>query len=396
MKRYIEVIFDNSGSMGSQIGHHYKYNLAKKLFIESVLPFLSDSTDSYGLRLLRNGCEGNSIVQECNSKTELSNLIVDIKNFDNTTPLYATIEDAIRQIKNRAHLFDELQLFVLTDGEDNCGAKVYDVFENNLLKKLNINLDMLLVQFGVDSNIQSNNLTAFSSYIGAKSVQVKSEDLKNFEIAKKLFNKEISKSKLNSSSQLPHCFEAENKQTRLTWDHIEKLGYPRFWASILFEEKFIDWNPIHRESIYEYEFKEFSFLASIRFKSNMSREILNNLLSQLIKPYYYCLEEIYWDFNAAKWKYFEKHIEKELIDNPDKFKEGNLYQNDRFYQLDRDQSQIFLPGACYEVIKTNNNIGFDYTLQPTDIQKGNMKQLHEGDFIQFNEKRKPGRPKKQN
>jgi hypothetical protein len=383
--------------MGSQIGHHSKYNLAKKLFIETVLPFLSDSTDSYGLRLLRNGCEGNSIVQECNSKTELSNLIIDIKNFDNTTPLYATIKDAIRQIKNRAHLFDEIQLFVLTDGEDNCGSLIYDVFEKNLLKKLNINLDMLLVQFGVDSNIQSNNLTAFSSYIGAKSVQVKSEDLKNFEIAKKLFNKEISKSKLNSSSQLPHCFEAENKQTSLTWDHIEKLGYPRFWASILFEEKFIDWNPILRESIYEYEFKEFSFLASIRFKSNMSREILNNLLAQLIKPYYYCLEEIYWDFKTSCWKYFEPITQSEIIDNPERFNENKDFDN---YRNNKDNyitnNPVVNEGACYQVVKEYQNIGFNYALRQTDWQKDKIKTIHEGDFLIFKERSKAGRPKKQN
>jgi hypothetical protein len=118
------------------------------------------------------------------------------------------------------------------------------------------------------------------------------------------------------------------------------------------------------------------------------------MLQQLIKPYYYCLDEIYWDFNAAKWKYFEKPTETVIIDNPERFNEKNLYQNNRNYKLDRDENQIFRPGACYEVFKPNNNISYGYALRETDIQKGNMKQLHEGDFIQFNEKRKPGRPSK--
>jgi hypothetical protein len=394
LKRYIEVIFDNSGSMQSKIGNAYKYDLAKEIFRETVLPFLNDGTDDFGLRLLRDGCYGLSQNVRCSSKIELCNEIISINRFDNSTPLYATIKDSVEYCSIISSTYDEIHLFVLTDGEDNCDQALSDIFKKDALKNLNINLDLLLVQFGVGSKIQSNNLTAFSNYIGAKTIQVTSEDLRNINFAKSSMKKELEKSTLNNTYQLPHCFDSDTNQVQLNWDEIEKLGLSRFWASILFEEKFISWNPVERNSIFEFEYNELQFLCSLRFKSNIPRELIVNMLQQLISPYYYCLDEIYWDFNAAKWKYFEKPIETEIIDNPDRFDEENLYQNDRFFQLDRDQSQIFRPGACYEVIKSDNNIGINYSLQPTDIQIGNMKQLHEGDFIQFNEKRKPGRPSK--
>jgi hypothetical protein len=293
-----------------------------------------------------------------------------------------------------ASKYDEIHLFVLTDGEDNCEQALSDVFKKDTLKNLNINLDLLLVQFGVESNIQSNNLNAFSNYIGAKTIQVKSEDLSNLNFAKASMKKELAKTTLNNSYQLSHCFNSDPNQVQMTWDDIEKSGISRFWASILFEEKLIDWNPVKQETIFEFEYRELTFLCALRFKSNLPREATVNMLQQLIKPYYYCLDEIYWDFNAAKWKYFEKPTETVIIDNPERFNEKNLYQNNRNYKLDRDENQIFRPGACYEVFKPNNNISYGYALRETDIQKGNMKQLHEGDFIQFNEKRKPGRPSK--
>lgn len=383
--------------MTSKIGNNYKYNLAKELFRDSVLPFLSDTTDEYCLRLLRNGCDGNSKTELCLSKAELSNLILSLNNFDNCTPLFATIKDSIRYIKNQSKQYDEIQLFVLTDGEDNCSNQLTNIFEKDYLKKLNINLDMLLVQFGVESTIQSNNLTAFSNLIGATTIQVKTDDLKNYELAKTNFRKDLSKTKLNTNYQLSHCFEADLNQKILSWQDIDHLGFPRFWATILFEEKFIDWNPILRGSIYEYEFKEFSFLASIRFRSNMSREILNNLLAQLSKPYYYCLEEIYWDFKTSCWKYFELITQSEIIDNPERFNENkdfDTYRNDKGIYI--TNNPVVNEGSCYEVVKEYQNIGFNYALRQTDWQTDKMKTIHEGDFLIFKEKSIAGRPKKHN
>ena len=134
-----------------------------------------------------------------------------------------------------ASKYDEIHLFVLTDGEDNCEQALSDVFKKDTLKNLNINLDLLLVQFGVESNIQSNNLNAFSNYIGAKTIQVKSEDLSNLNFAKASMKKELAKTTLNNSYQLSHCFNSDPNQVQMTWDDIEKSGISRFWASILFE-----------------------------------------------------------------------------------------------------------------------------------------------------------------
>ena len=72
MKRYIEIIFDNSISMRTTIGNKPKYAYAKQIFKDSVLPFLDFKTDDVAFRLLRDGCGGSSYGYRVADELELT------------------------------------------------------------------------------------------------------------------------------------------------------------------------------------------------------------------------------------------------------------------------------------------------------------------------------------
>jgi hypothetical protein len=57
MKRYIEIVYDNSGSMNDRVGNKKKYEIAQELFEKDILPSIGLKGDQVVLRLLRNGCE---------------------------------------------------------------------------------------------------------------------------------------------------------------------------------------------------------------------------------------------------------------------------------------------------------------------------------------------------
>ena len=38
MKRYIEIVYDNSGSMNDRVGNKKKYEIAQELFEKDILP----------------------------------------------------------------------------------------------------------------------------------------------------------------------------------------------------------------------------------------------------------------------------------------------------------------------------------------------------------------------
>ena len=56
MKRYIEIVYDNSGSMNGHVGNRRKYEVAQELFEKEILPTIGLNGDQVVLRLLRTGC----------------------------------------------------------------------------------------------------------------------------------------------------------------------------------------------------------------------------------------------------------------------------------------------------------------------------------------------------
>ena len=129
MKRYIEVIFDNSYSMTTKVANKPKHEHAKQIFKDVVLPFLDFTTDDVAFRLLRNGCGGVSKAVKMADSIELTQKVYGVVNYDNNTPLFHTIRDSIETCQQNAGSYDKMLIFALTDGEDNCKDNMEKVFK---------------------------------------------------------------------------------------------------------------------------------------------------------------------------------------------------------------------------------------------------------------------------
>ena len=121
MGRYIEIIFDDSGSMNEFVNDEPKHIIAKRLFKEKIIPKLDLKNDRVYLRTLSSSCErGFSIA----SRLPIENLemIYKIESISchNSTPLYYTIKDSIDACKKSGA--KENHIFILTDGDDTCSA----------------------------------------------------------------------------------------------------------------------------------------------------------------------------------------------------------------------------------------------------------------------------------
>ena len=133
MKRYIEIIFDDSGSMDSQINGEPKHIIAKRLFKEKIIPKLDLRTDNVYLRTLSNGCAiGMSIAKKLDADVvKMINTIDSIACFK-STPLYYTIKDSIDACEKSGA--DEKHIFILTDGDDTCHINPESILGNDYLK----------------------------------------------------------------------------------------------------------------------------------------------------------------------------------------------------------------------------------------------------------------------
>ena len=133
MKRYIEIVFDNSGSMGANMANgKSRLENAKTLFKEEIMPDLNFLEDVVAVRTLRNGCDGMSYAKKVHSQNELVQQ-VDSLIASGGTPLYNTVKDALNACKNQIGV-DKI-VFVLTDGDDTCGFS-QNLNYTEVLKKL--------------------------------------------------------------------------------------------------------------------------------------------------------------------------------------------------------------------------------------------------------------------
>jgi hypothetical protein len=106
MKRYIEIIFDDSYSMNSSINGEQKHLIAKRLFKEKILPTIGKSGDLIYLRKLSSACGLNNSVREKlpNNLIGMSNIIDSIDCLKDT-PLFYTVKDSIESCKLEVYVF---------------------------------------------------------------------------------------------------------------------------------------------------------------------------------------------------------------------------------------------------------------------------------------------------
>lgn len=377
MKRYIEIVYDNSGSMRDRVNGKIKFEIAQVLFEKEILPTIGIKGDKVVLRLLRDQCNGDSIGEVLsNNKSEMLKRIKSITH-DQSTPLFYTISDAVEACRAEVN-FDEYLIFVLTDGDDTCSVKITDVIDKSIIDKFikfhNVNL--LLAQLAVDSDISSNNLTAFTSYIGGRTVCLDAND--DISKMRSKIKVALSSSGFSSKRPLEHCY-TKISGFDLTWDEVEEKGIEFYEATILKEFDYIDWEPKLDNTLSPLQMEELKFLHGVVFKSNLPLEYSKSILAELKKPYYYSHNCIYWDFSVCKWKYFKSQNSVRQVENPDaKFEDSK----DGLFNVEKDEKlQIFNDRDVYLVEGRNTNLP---TFKLTNIGKIDYTiTLKPGDQIKF-------------
>jgi hypothetical protein len=385
MKRYIEIVYDNSGSMNGVIGNKTKFNVAQELFEREILPILAHQGDEVTLRLLGDGCKANasiaqSLTQKCGtSRVDMLKVIKSIRH-DKSTPLFYAIADSV-QACNRAVAAERL-IFVLTDGDDTCGVKIDDLVDKGLIVRYEKNLNVLLVQLAIDSSVSSNNLTAFTNQLGGQVVSLDSRD--SVLTMRKKINKALSISGFSQDRPLEHCYKTQNgPETK--WEDIETFGINFHQAQLLSNENLLSWSPSILKEVTALQLAELKFLYGLRFKSGIPENLLSAMLSQLKKPYFYSHDCIYWDFSVARWKYFIPQNAIKQVDNPDAQNADGLKIGERsLFELDaKDNLDTYAGFRIYQVEKArNHDMAFHLRLRKGDLTK-DVTVLRVGDFVEF-------------
>jgi hypothetical protein len=380
MKRYIEIVYDNSGSMNDRVGNKKKYEIAQELFEKDILPSIGLRGDQVVLRLLRNGCEDSKSFPETlpNQRNLMLNRIKGI-NHDQSTPLFYTVFDSVEACRNvRA---DEYLIFVLTDGDDTCGVRIEDLIDEDTLKKYVRFYKVLLVQLAVNSPISRNNLTAFTNALGGQAISLDSSD--SIPQMRKKLKLALNVSGFTNKFPLEHCFD-KLPGFDIAWEEIEEGGINFHQAMLLHQKGLLTWMPDFNLGVSTLQFAELRFLFSLLFKSGIPEDLLKTMLSQLKKPYYYSFDCIYWDFASARWRYFIQQNQIQQLPNKearfDDFPERNKMREFE------DRHSHYMENETYRVEQAPTNMPA-FQLVREDLAdldfKPNTKILKEGDRVIF-------------
>jgi hypothetical protein len=380
MKRYIEIVYDNSASMNDRIGNKAKYEIAQDLFKKEILPTVAKKGDQVTLRLLRKNCksansQAESLTLNCgtNRKAMLSRLKA--INHDQSTPLFYTISDAVEACKKE--IADQYLIFVLTDGDDTCRVKIEELIDQDIIDKYVKFYKVLLVQLAVDSQTSSNNLTALTSHLAGQTISLSRSDSGKSMSSK--MKKALNTSGFNLKLPLDHCYESQ-PGFESSWEEIESLGIDFHQALLLYNKGILSWIPENAKQVTPLELAELKFLFGLSFKSGLPDEFVLTMLKQLKKPYYYSHDCIYWDFSTARWKYFIPQNKIKQIENPNAINEDGI--NKIEYNNNHDESiETFHDGIAYEVVSAKT-IFPGFILSPMKSRTPN-KVLNLGDVVKF-------------
>lgn len=380
MKRYIEIVYDNSGSMTDHIGNRTKYEIAQELFEKEILPSVAMKGDEVVLRLLRKECESEkshteslTIQYGTNRKAMLSR--IKTINHDQSTPLFYTIYDSIEACKKETA--DQYLIFVLTDGDDTCGVKIEELIDQDIIDKYVKFYKVLLVQLAIDSKTSSNNLTALTSYLGGQTVVLGRND--SGSIMRNKMKKALNSSGFSLKLPLEHCYENQPGFEK-SWDELESIGIDFHQALLLYNKNVLSWLPESSKQVSALDLAELKFLFGLYFKSGIPDGLVLTMLAQLKKPYYYSHDCIYWDFATARWKYFIPQNIINQMENPDARNEDGVNDMEVNNNL-RDRLETYDDYQVYEV-EFGETMAPSYVLRPKG--QGNWSiELKPGDLIKF-------------
>lgn len=384
MKRYIEIVIDNSGSMTNTMANgKSRLENAKTLIKDEITKALDFTQDCVVVRTLRTDCEGRSITTQVNGQSELYK-VVDNIYASGLTPLYNTVKDSLNACRYRNE--SEKVVFVLTDGDDTCGFSNnlnYTADEIRFVKTLNV----VLLKYAVVDAKTNSNLEWFAGQIGAKTISVASTGRTDFTIMKADLLRGL------SNAGLVTAVSTTNVQNipvnRLSWADLKNRGVLFYQAELLYNEGFLKWKPSAGESLEGIQWSELLFLWSLRFGNGLPVEIVRTMLWGLQRPYAYSQSGLFWDFEKNRWILPEpKPVER--VANPD----ASKYDQIQFRNSENKDAQLYNENEYYEVeeIISYTDIGniSEYKLADTRNRemrftpdKKKVKKLRKGDIVQF-------------
>jgi hypothetical protein len=380
MNRYIEIVYDNSGSMNENVGNNRKYDIAQILFEKEILPVIGNKGDKVVLRLLRDNCNGTSVAELLpNTKAKMLERIKQISH-DQATPLFYTIADAVEACRKEPPV-DEYLIFVLTDGDDTCHVKINNVIDQNIIDRfIKIhNVNFLLTQLAIVSDISSNNLTSFTNYIGGRTVCLGVDDDLNTMRSK--MKTALNVSGFSARKPLEHCY-TKVSGFDMTWDEVEDKGIDFYYASLMHQFELIEWEPKLDKLVSPIQFEEMKFIYGLKFSTDLPQEYVDAMLSSLKQPYYYSHNCIYWDFSAAKWKYFKPQNSIRQVYNPGADLEDNVESNSKLNSNNFVENlQNFNTHEVYRV-EREETIMPSFRLKPIGVSDWNI-ELKNGDQVRF-------------
>jgi len=395
---YFEIVFDDSGSMNDPLAGSTRLEVAKELFEKDIFPLIDNNTD-VAVRLLRYDCNGYSVYKSFGNKKDLCLEYIKSIQPNGRTPLFNTMKDALETTLNSGA--NEKTIFVLTDGEDTCGLPIDEVLtkaEQQYFKQINV----ILAQFAVSGSYAVNQLSHLANTIGAKTFNFASGEGASLSSIRTELKTALNVVGMNRNEPLRHCYE-ELPGDLVYWKEIEAMGIQLHQARVLYDEHFLSWKPEYPMRVNPLQLAELKFLYGIRFKTGIGAEMMRTMLSQLVKPFYYNSNCIYWHFEEARWKYFpqpapivierivEKEVEKVVEVEVYRDKQWNSYKSyykDGYYRVDDlgfDSNSI-----AYNSNPDEENY---FKLTQCDIPK-KVVRIKDGDVLKFVKKRTPGRPKK--
>lgn len=374
MKRYIEVVYDNSGSMNNIIGTRPKYEIARDLFEKEILPTIGFQGDHVVLRYFNGICaKSNSIAEVLpNNRAEMLARIKTLEH-NQLTPLLYTIYDSIQACRTAEA--DEYLIFVLTDGDDTCTVEIKKLFDDASLKSFISICKVLLVQFAVESNISRNNLTSFTNYLGGQTIFLDRSD--STTAMRKKLKTALKVSGFNKKLPLDPCFTSLAGPDK-NWEDLHQIGFDFHQATLLFQKNLLTWEPDYNSTVNALDVAELNFLHALFFVSGLPEDLIKTMLKQLKKPYHYSYECIFWDFSVARWRYFVPQNEVQQLPNPEvQFQD---VAKDQFQDVPEDQfdnqflntrvAEDYYENLEYVVKTDSSNMIISYQL---DVYKDTLK-----------------------
>ena len=390
--RYIEIVFDNSSSMGKILsGNQTRIQVAKTLFEKEVFPELRKE-DLINIRTLRSYCDGRSVPVT----SDIHSIKYDIEQIDailGRTPLFNTVKDAVEACKKS--IADEKIIFVLTDGDDTCRVDTADFFtpeEQKFIRTLNV----ILMQFAINNQITRQNLNLFASQIGAQTFSVGANGRADFSSMRADLRSGLGNAGFvtGSNRNITPLYPSYT----LSWGELKSRGILFYQAELLFNEGFLSWKPEPNKPLEGEQWNELLFLWSLRFLNGLPVEIIKTMLSGLQKPYAYSNSGVYWDFEKTRWIAPEpKPLQR--LPNPEAEMQDNrivknresepdqLYDEEVYYEVQQSRQENVAGTPGYKLI--NWQCKTEILTKPSKLKK-----LKEGDIVQFVKPSPRGRKKK--